>query len=81
LQPSRTFATAVNAPLSCKGIRFAPHLNVRHLPGRSLIVVLYKQPLPIYLVYFTAWEQNGALQTVPDVYGLDRRHTAVTNGQ
>ena len=41
----------------------------------------YEQPLPIYLVYFTAWEQNGALQTVPEVYGLDRRHTAVTNGQ
>jgi len=37
-----------------------------------------KQPLPIYLVYFTAWEENGALQRVPDVYGLDRRHNAAT---
>ena len=36
--------------------------------------VALKQPLPIYLVYFTAWEENGALQTRPDVYGLDRRH-------
>ena len=36
-----------------------------------------KQPLPIYLVYFTAWEENGGLQRVPDVYGLDRRQTAV----
>jgi murein L,D-transpeptidase YcbB/YkuD len=36
--------------------------------------VALKQRLPIYLVYFTAWEENGALQTRPDVYGLDRRH-------
>lgn len=35
-----------------------------------------------YLVYFTAWEENGALQRVPDVYGLDRRHVAAeTNTQ
>jgi murein L,D-transpeptidase YcbB/YkuD len=40
-----------------------------------------KQPLPIYLVYFTAWEENGALRTVPDVYGLDRRHAAATTAQ
>ena len=41
-----------------------------------------KQPLPIYLVYFTAWEENGALQRVPDVYGVDRRqNTATTNSQ
>ena len=38
--------------------------------------VAMKQPLPIYLVYFTAWEENGALKTVPDVYGIDRHHTA-----
>jgi len=31
------------------------------------------EPLTIYLVYFTAWEENGALKKVPDVYGLDRR--------
>ena len=40
-----------------------------------------KQPLPIYLVYFTAWEENGALRTVPDVYGLDRRHAAAATAQ
>ncbi len=40
-----------------------------------------KQPLPIYLVYFTAWEENGALRTVPDVYGLDRRQAAAANAQ
>ena len=40
-----------------------------------------KQPLPIYLVYFTAWEQDGVLQTVPDIYGLDRGHIAAINGQ
>ena len=33
-------------------------------------------PLPIYLAYFTAWEENGALKTVPDVYGLDARQDA-----
>ena len=43
--------------------------------------VALKQPLPIYLVYFTAWEDNGVLQTVPDVYGIDRRHTAAATGQ
>ncbi len=40
-----------------------------------------KQPLPIYLVYFTAWEEDGVLKTVPDVYGIDRRHTAAASGQ
>jgi murein L,D-transpeptidase YcbB/YkuD len=43
--------------------------------------VSLKQPLPIYIVYFTAWEEDGALRTVPDVYGIDRRHTAAANGQ
>ena len=40
--------------------------------------VALKQPLPIYLVYFTAWQENGALQRVPDVYSLDRRHSAAS---
>jgi murein L,D-transpeptidase YcbB/YkuD len=35
--------------------------------------VTLTEPLPIYIVYFTAWEDNGALKTYPDVYGLDRR--------
>jgi len=38
--------------------------------------VKLKSPLAIYLVYFTAWEEGGALKTVPDIYGLDRRHDA-----
>ena len=38
--------------------------------------VKLKSPLPIYLVYFTAWEEGGALKTVSDIYGLDRRHDA-----
>jgi murein L,D-transpeptidase YcbB/YkuD len=38
--------------------------------------VKLKQPLPIYLVYFTAWEEHGGLTSVADVYGLDRRHDA-----
>ena len=40
-----------------------------------------RQPLPISLVYFTAWEDDGVLKTVPDVYGIDRRHTAAASGQ
>jgi L,D-transpeptidase YcbB len=37
-----------------------------------------KTPLPVYLVYFTAWEENGALHLRDDVYGHDRRQrTAV----
>jgi murein L,D-transpeptidase YcbB/YkuD len=38
--------------------------------------VTLKQPLPVYLVYFTAWEQNGAVQFAKDVYGHDRKQTA-----
>ena len=38
--------------------------------------VRLKHPLPIYLVYFTAWEEGGQLRTVADVYGHDRRHAA-----
>ena len=43
--------------------------------------VALKQAVPIYLVYFTAWEENGALKRVADVYGYDRRHTAAENTQ
>jgi murein L,D-transpeptidase YcbB/YkuD len=43
--------------------------------------VALKQSLPIYLVYFTAWEEGGTLRTVPDVYGLDRRHAAAASAQ
>ncbi|HEV3140505.1 MAG TPA: L,D-transpeptidase family protein [Vicinamibacterales bacterium] len=35
-----------------------------------------KTALPVYLVYFTAWEENGELRTVPDLYGYDRRQLA-----
>jgi murein L,D-transpeptidase YcbB/YkuD len=42
--------------------------------------VTLKRPLPIYLVYFTAWEEDGALRTVPDVYGIDRRHGGAATG-
>jgi murein L,D-transpeptidase YcbB/YkuD len=37
-------------------------------------------PLPIYLVYSTTWEEGGTLRTVRDVYGLDKRHAAVSEG-
>ena len=36
------------------------------------------QPLPIYLVYFTAWDEGGRLRTVADVYGHDRRQHAAS---
>jgi murein L,D-transpeptidase YcbB/YkuD len=42
--------------------------------------VKLQQPLPIYLVYVTAWEEQGALKTVPDVYGIDRRHDRASEG-
>jgi len=35
--------------------------------------VALKTPLPVYLVYFTAWEENGQAQFADDVYGFDRR--------
>jgi murein L,D-transpeptidase YcbB/YkuD len=35
--------------------------------------VKVKEPIPVYLAYFTAWEDNGTLQIRPDVYGHDRR--------
>jgi murein L,D-transpeptidase YcbB/YkuD len=37
-----------------------------------------KHKLPIYLVYFTAWDENGTLRTAEDVYGHDRRGGAAT---
>jgi murein L,D-transpeptidase YcbB/YkuD len=43
--------------------------------------VSLKQPLPVYLLYFTAWEEGGHLQTRPDVYGYDRRHRAAADPQ
>jgi murein L,D-transpeptidase YcbB/YkuD len=43
--------------------------------------VALKQPLPIYLAYFTAWDDGGTLKTVPDVYGIDRRHAGAVAEQ
>jgi murein L,D-transpeptidase YcbB/YkuD len=40
--------------------------------------VALKEPLPVYLVYFTAWEENGTTKFGDDVYGYDRRQ-AVRN--
>jgi murein L,D-transpeptidase YcbB/YkuD len=45
--------------------------------GRERSVAL-KEPLPVYLVYFTAWEENGTTKFGDDVYGYDRRQ-AVRN--
>jgi murein L,D-transpeptidase YcbB/YkuD len=38
--------------------------------------VKLKQQLPVYLVYFTAWEQDGAVQFAKDAYDYDRKQTA-----
>ena len=38
--------------------------------------VALKTPLPVYLVYFTAWEENGTAKFADDVYGYDRRQGA-----
>jgi L,D-transpeptidase YcbB len=35
--------------------------------------VALKQRLPVYLVYFTAWEENGTTRFADDVYGYDSR--------
>jgi L,D-transpeptidase YcbB len=41
--------------------------------GRERLVPL-PQPLPIYLLYWTAWvDQDGVLQFRPDIYGRDLR--------
>ena len=42
--------------------------------------VKLKSPLPIYIVYFTTWEEGGQLRQADDVYGLDQRHAAITEG-
>ena len=34
-----------------------------------------KQALPVYLVYFTAWDDNGTIQFADDVYGYDRKQS------
>jgi murein L,D-transpeptidase YcbB/YkuD len=41
--------------------------------------VKLEAPLPIYLVYFTVWDDNGELKTAPDVYGLDRKHESIAD--
>ena len=36
-------------------------------------VVLLKKPIPVYLVYFTAWaEENGEINFTEDIYGQDQ---------
>jgi murein L,D-transpeptidase YcbB/YkuD len=36
--------------------------------------VKLKAPIPVHIVYFTAWVDDiGGLQFQPDVYGYDRR--------
>ena len=38
--------------------------------------VALKDPLPVYLAYFTAWEENGSARFADDVYGYDRKQAA-----
>ena len=41
--------------------------------------VALKAPLPVYIVYFTAWPRSdGGVDTWPDVYGHDARQAAAT---
>jgi murein L,D-transpeptidase YcbB/YkuD len=41
--------------------------------------VALKAPLPVYIVYFTAWPRaDGGVDTWPDVYGHDARQAAAT---
>jgi murein L,D-transpeptidase YcbB/YkuD len=35
--------------------------------------VALKEAIPVYLTYFTAWEENGDIQVGNDVYGFDAR--------
>ena len=35
----------------------------------------------VYLVYFTAWDENSRLQTRPDVYGHDRKQRMAAEPQ
>jgi murein L,D-transpeptidase YcbB/YkuD len=42
--------------------------------GGAERTVKVNEPLPVYIAYFTAWEDKGTLQIRPDVYGHDRRH-------
>jgi murein L,D-transpeptidase YcbB/YkuD len=42
--------------------------------------VALKVPLPVYIVYFTAWPRtDGGVDTWPDVYGYDARQAAATH--
>jgi murein L,D-transpeptidase YcbB/YkuD len=40
--------------------------------------VALKQPLPVYLTYFTAWEENGDIQIGDDVYNYDAKQRTAT---
>lgn len=35
--------------------------------------VALKQALPVYLTYFTAWEENGDIQNGDDAYRYDTK--------
>ena len=41
------------------------------LKKRTEISVI--QPIPIYVRYFTAWEESGKIVYYPDVYNKDRQ--------
>jgi len=43
--------------------------------------VALRQALPVYLMYFTAWDENGRLETRPDVYGHDRKQRLAADPQ
>ncbi|SPH17894.1 hypothetical protein DEA8626_01422 [Defluviimonas aquaemixtae] len=46
----------------------------RHLRTGRETTVLLKQPVPVHLVYFTAWpDARGAIEFRRDVYGRDQR--------
>lgn len=42
--------------------------------------VALKSPLPVYIMYFTAWPRaDGGVDTWPDVYGYDAKQAAATH--
>lgn len=47
--------------------------NGRKLPRRLISYMPVKPHVPIYIIYYTIYpDENGYIQTYPDVYGYDK---------
>jgi murein L,D-transpeptidase YcbB/YkuD len=65
------------AHLLLKNQQWNPQRIANTIGTQKRRTIVMKQPIPVHLVYFTAWtDENDTLQLRQDIYGRDQRLSA-----